>query len=104
MKDYIIILKKLPANAMAIFPFIFVHKSAIPIGEKLLNHERIHLQQQRELLIIPFYIWYGLEYLFYNIKFRNHNKAYRAIRFEKEAYNNEGNLSYLKNRKHYNYF
>ncbi len=104
MKDRIIILKNLPANAMAIFPFILIQRSAIPVGEILLNHERIHLQQQRELLIIPFYIWYGLEYLFYRIKFKNHHKAYRAIRFEKEAYNNDGNLSYLKNRKHYNYF
>ncbi len=103
MKDHLIVLNSLPASAMAIFPFILVHRSSIPLGEKLLNHERIHLQQQLELLIIPFYIWYGLEYLFYILKFRNHHKAYRSIRFEKEAYSNEMNLNYLKNRKHYNY-
>ncbi len=103
MKDRLIVLKILPASAMAIFPFILIHRSAIPVSEKLLNHERIHLQQQLELLIIPFYIWYGLEYLFYYIKFRNHHKAYRSIRFEKEAYTNEMNLTYLKNRKPFNY-
>ena len=68
MKDRLIILNSLPAYAMAIFPFILVHRSSIPVGEKLLNHERIHLQQQLELLIIPFYIWYGLEYLFYILR------------------------------------
>ena len=103
MKGFIIILNRLPAAAMAIFPFILIHQKTIPAGDRLINHERIHLQQQLELLILPFYIWYVLEYLIYRIKFKNHDKAYRAIRFEKEAYNNDSDLNYLQKRKLYNY-
>lgn len=58
----------------------------------ILNHEQIHWQQQKEMLIIPFYIWYVIEWLF---------KGYRQISFEKEAYLNEHNPEYLKSRKRY---
>lgn len=75
----------------------------MPAGDRLINHERIHLQQQLELLIFPFYIWYAIEYLIFRIKFNNHDKAYRSIRFEKEAYNYDSDLKYLQKRKRYNY-
>ena len=64
-----------------------------------INHEKIHWQQQIELIILPFYILYGLEYL---IKLIMYGKdAYRNLSFEREAYTNENNLNYLKTRKHY---
>ncbi|MDB0600340.1 hypothetical protein PL373_04115 [Tenacibaculum maritimum] len=88
--------------AMAIFPFIFFRKKEY-INPKRLNHEKIHLRQQLELLIIPFYIWYGLEFLVKWIKLKNSKKAYYNISFEKEAYKNEHNLNYLKNRKFYSF-
>lgn len=84
--------------AMAIFPFIFFRKKEY-INPKRLNHEKIHLKQQLELLIIPFYIWYGLEFLVKWIKFKDSKKAYYNISFEREAYQNEYNLKYLKTRK-----
>jgi hypothetical protein len=64
-----------------------------------LQHEHIHLRQQRELLVLPFYLLYLLHYLVNIIRYRNHNKAYRHICFEREAYACEVQADYLKNRK-----
>ncbi len=83
---------------MAIFPFIFVGDKN-DINPTFLNHERIHLRQQLELLVLPFYVWYVLEYLLRLIQYKNHNQAYRNISFEREAYTNEQKMSYLSNRK-----
>ena len=71
-------------------------------GNKVtVNHESIHWKQQMEILIIPFYIWYLLEW---GIKIFIYGKnAYRNISFEKESYNNDNNLDYLKKRKPYNW-
>ena len=80
-------------KAITLWPFIFVRKD-VKFNDIDLNHEKIHLAQQIELLVIPFYIIYLIEWIF---------KGYRQICFEKEAYNNENNLDYLKTRKHYNY-
>ncbi|WP_316750452.1 hypothetical protein [Pedobacter gandavensis] len=87
------------ANAMAIFPFILLQHKNQKNNAVLINHERIHLRQQLELLILPFYILYGLNYLLNLYRFKNHYLAYFNIRFEREAYANERNLSYLKQRK-----
>ena len=76
-------------NAIAIFPFIFVRKD-VKITDRLINHEKIHFAQQKELLIIPFYILYCIFYLFY---------GYRNMPFEEEAYKNDINLNYLDKRK-----
>ncbi|MEG1200098.1 MAG: hypothetical protein RSD53_11940, partial [Algoriella sp.] len=68
-------------------------------NKTLINHETIHIIQQVELLVIPFYIWYLTEYLFRLIQYKNQHKAYRNISFEREAYANEKNPNYLKERK-----
>lgn len=56
----------------------------------------------KELLWIPFYIWYIIEYIIrlFCYKFDT-DKAYRQIWFEQEAYKYEKDLDYLKNRKCY---
>ena len=88
---------------ITIFPFIFIGKQ-YKNRLNLINHERIHFQQQIELLVLPFFILYFGNYLINLFKYRfNHNKAYCNIIFEKEAYKNENNLNYLKVRKRYNY-
>ncbi len=86
--------------AICLFGFIF---SIRPLNSRELNHERIHTAQQRELLFLPFFIWYGIEWFVLYLKYRNWMKAYYHIRFEKEAYNHEGDLQYLKNRAHFHY-
>lgn len=73
------------------------------MDEYELNHELIHVAQQRELLYLPFFIWYGIEWLVLYVKYRNFLKAYYHIRFEQEAYRHQDDLSYLKHRKHYCY-
>jgi len=74
-----------------------------PLNQYDLNHEMIHVKQQRELLYLPFFIWYGIEWLILYFKYWDWTKAYFHIRFEKEAYKYQGDLSYLKWRRHYNY-
>jgi len=86
-------------RAIAIFPFIILATESDRNCLWLINHESIHLRQQIELLIIPFYIWYFLENIIRQIIYKDKVKAYRNISFEKEANYNEHNLSYLKKRK-----
>ncbi|MGB5417730.1 hypothetical protein [Algibacter sp.] len=85
-------------TGMTIFPFVFLKSKHLKDNQVLINHEKIHLKQQLELLIIPFYIFYGLEFLFRLIQYKNWQKAYRNISFEREAYLNQNNLEYLQNR------
>lgn len=91
------------AAAIALWPFVFVREKRHKENEVLINHEKIHLRQQLELLIIFFYLWYGIEYLVYRIKGMSAKLAYRSIRFEKEAYQFEGDPEYLIRRKWYAY-
>lgn len=74
-----------------------------PLSERDLNHELIHVHQQRELLYLPFFVWYVVEWLVLLLKYRERMKAYRNIRFEKEAYRHQDDLTYLSRRKHYHY-
>ncbi len=94
-----IVVPQLPAAAMAIYPFILIKKKAYQGDVVLVNHEKIHHQQQLELLIVPFYLFYVVNYVFNLIKYASHQKAYCHIIFEKEAYVNEKNLNYLNHRK-----
>lgn len=86
--------------AINLFGIIFARRILTNVE---INHERIHTAQMRELLYIGFYIWYLVEWLILLFKYRNWDLAYRNIRFEKEAYNNQNNLDYLKVRKKFNY-
>lgn len=71
------------------------------IDKYVINHEKIHTAQQRELLFIPFYIFYILEWIVKFLKYRNMQDSYYNISFEREAYLYGHDLSYLRNRKHY---
>lgn len=89
--------------AIAVYPFIILRECRLKQQIKLLNHERIHLRQQAELLIIAFYILYAVEYLVRLLMYRSHTKAYRNISFEREAYTNEGDGNYLLSRRFWNF-
>lgn len=88
---------------MAIFPFILLRDKDLRLNQRLINHERIHLRQQLELLILPFYIWYFIEYLIRLIQYKNAHQAYMNISFEREAYQNDEDLEFLQNRKLFNF-
>lgn len=98
-KGFVISVNYLPVDAITIFPFIFLKKSKLPVIKSWLQHERIHLLQQAELLIVFFYVFYLLNYLYLIVVLRDHQKAYRSIVFEKEAYINQTNPAYLFKRK-----
>lgn len=83
---------------ITIWPFIILRDPQLKKDATFLNHERIHLRQQVEMFVLPFYIWYVLEFLTRLIQFKNKNEAYRNISFEREAYINEKDLNYLKKR------
>lgn len=85
-------------NGITLWPFIILRSNSLKNDPILLNHERIHLRQQLELLIVFFYVWYAVEFLLKWYKYGNRLIAYKNISFEREAYTNEANLSYLKNR------
>lgn len=91
-------------NGITLFPFIILRKKELSKDPVFMNHEKIHIRQQLEFLILPFFIWYLAEYIFYYLKFRNAYLAYRNISFEKECYKNEHNLNYLQNRKPFSFF
>lgn len=83
---------------LTIYPFVFLKYASSKDDKVLINHEKIHLKQQLELLIIPFYIIYFFEFLLRLVYYRNWYLAYINISFEREAYANENNLQYLKSR------
>lgn len=86
------------------------------------NHEAIHTEQWIEctmlsaviifflnvwfdlsnwlvlLSLVMYYILYGIEYLAIRLFHKKQNDAYHDVSFEEEAYNNAGNLTYIKNR------
>jgi len=90
-------------KAFTVFPFVFINDKGLRQDMVLLNHERIHLRQQLELLIVPFFIWYFVEFFVYYSRLKNWNLAYREISFEKEAYENENGFEYLKRRPFFNF-
>jgi len=85
-------------TALTLFPFVFLKSKHFKMNKVLLNHEKIHLRQQLEMLVIPFYLFYVIEFLIRLIQYKNWDKAYRNISFEREAYCNESNLEYLMQR------
>ena len=98
MRGIILMTRFLPYSGMTLFPFILLRKKDAPHGTRLLNHERIHLRQQLELLILPFYIWYFGDYLFQRLRGKKHETAYRSIIFEQEDYTHENDPDYLLHR------
>lgn len=87
--------------ALNLFGLIFVREDYGKLDPVMLNHEYIHTLQQREMLWIPFYVWYLVEWFCHLLRFRDSKKAYRAIHFEREAYDNARDKDYVRRRKHY---
>lgn len=85
-------------RGITVFPFVFVVRKEDKKDVVFLNHEKIHIRQQLELLLLPFFIWYGIEFLIRWQQYGNWHTAYRNISFEREAYANEANPDYLSKR------
>ncbi|OOG76964.1 hypothetical protein B0E44_03180 [Flavobacterium sp. A45] len=90
-------------RGLTVFPFVFI-KYAFDFENKVLvNHEKIHIRQQIELLVLPFFLWYFVEYAVRLLQYKNANLAYRNISFEREAYANEQHLNYLETRTYFSF-
>ena len=114
-------------RAINLFGVMFVRGNR-PLDEVTINHENIHSKQIIDVLLltlIPFaflfflvgklwlilLLWITSYYGFYvtewivrliSYKF-NTRDAYRNISFEREAFANEKNLDYLKNRERFSF-
>ena len=84
-------------KAINLFGVVIARKD-VTLTEDDIRHEEIHTAQMREMLYIPFYIWYLLEWL-YRLVFEIN--AYRSISFEREAYEHEDEPGYLESRRPY---
>ena len=93
------LLKNTKINGITLFPFILLKKVADKENRVLINHEKIHLRQQLELLVIFFYIWYVIEFYYWYFRLKDSFLAYKYISFEREAYAMENDLNYLETRK-----
>jgi hypothetical protein len=90
--------------------FIFLFFAEKNPSPELINHERIHFYQQLELLFVIHWILYlgSYTYNYLSLVFttnlthrQRHWKAYFNNVFEKEAYENDKDLSYLSTRQTY---
>ncbi|AUP78645.1 hypothetical protein [Flavivirga eckloniae] len=90
-------------TGLTIFPFVFLKSKHLRHRTVLINHERIHLRQQMEMLVFLFYFMYIVEFLVRLIQYKKWRLAYRNISFEREAYANEFNLDYLKQRSFWSF-
>ena len=84
-------------DAINLCGVLFVHQGVYLSGE-LINHERIHTAQMRELCFVLFYVLYLSEWL---VRLLRRGNAYRAISFEREAYDNQRDANYLSHRRHF---
>ncbi len=86
--------------AITLFPFIISRDEMSP---DVLQHETIHILQQKELFVVFFYILYVWDWLKGLIKYRDRQKAYFQIRFEQEAYDQMYKEDYLTQRKKFSW-
>lgn len=101
-------------KAVTVLNMVFVRRGC-SMREEDMRHEAIHWAQEKELLIVGFYLLYVLmfavEFLFCFFTGRRvqgahgafdlWHSAYRLIPFEQEAYSNESDEGYLAVRRHY---
>lgn len=106
-------------SCLTIYCFLFIRRDR-EISEVTKNHERIHMIQQCEILVLSLFLFLLIDllifekillspfslicyFVFYVLNWvynlgRGSDNAYRDIIFEKEAYENQENLSYCKKR------
>ncbi len=83
-------------SAITLFPFII---SRDEMSEVTIRHEIIHIEQQRELFVIFFYILYVWYWLRGKMSGMTNDEAYMNIPFEQEAYRKMYDEDYLESRE-----
>ncbi|MDR3133036.1 MAG: hypothetical protein LBU42_03310 [Prevotellaceae bacterium] len=82
-------------SAIMLLGFLFTRDQS-KVSAETIRHESIHARQMWELLVVGFYLWYIIEWL---VRLCKKGNAYRNISFEREAYANEHDATYLHRRK-----
>lgn len=85
--------------AINLFGVLFARRECKPVAPHVVNHEKIHTAQMKELWYVGFYVAYLFEWL-YRLVFHTET-AYKGISFEAEAYANQYDFNYLKTRKRF---
>ena len=85
-------------NAVSFAWFVWCRRK---ITDRTLRHETIHFYQQVEMLFALQWLLYGIFYLVGRFKHGSWVEAYFKNPFEQEAYDNEGNEDYFKERKYW---
>lgn len=96
-----ILCKLIGVKGIVLWPFIIVNNKRDKV---LLNHEKIHMVQTKELWVIGFYFLYFKFYFQNRRRYKGHPSvkhfwSYRSIPFEKEAFGYQSQLDYLEHRK-----
>lgn len=86
---------------ITLFPFIILRKEMRGSTEAAItiNHERIHIRQQIELLVVVFAVWYVASFFRGLLRGLTLYEAYRDIIFEREAFDRMYDPGYLKERR-----
>ena len=93
------------ARGMAVLGIFFIARSKEDLQPWLITHETIHLKQQRDLLVIGSIISHIVETLIALVVYRmTWHDAYLWCSHEQEAYRNQNDPDYLKNRKLFSQF
>lgn len=90
-------------HAINLFGVVFARNGQPKLSRQMVNHEAIHTRQMLELFVVGFYVWYIVEWIVRWIIFKDRFIAYKNIGFEREAFDNDGNPDYLKQRKWYGF-
>lgn len=98
--EKIVELKWLPFKGKAFYPFIFIKNKQ---DVETYIHEAIHCRQQTELWVVFSYILYYIELVAKLVKYRSIKKAYLNLSFEREARDNQGDITYLIRREKFSW-
>lgn len=103
-------------GGISLFPFVILRENLLLEEDywrfkrrRVVNHETIHFEQALEMLVIPFYVWYVVEWTCKAIQgrfkkvttYKTGETAYKRLSFEREAYLNEYNFNYRAERNPY---
>jgi hypothetical protein len=87
-------------RAAVVWPFLIVRDQQEYGRAWLMNHEKIHLVQNTDLLVLGFDVLYFCEYVFARLVLRKtKEEAYYWFSHEQEAYLNQHDMDYLKTRR-----
>lgn len=98
--DFLSIFAPFKIGGITLFPFIIVRSD---VKERTIRHEKIHIEQYKETLVIGFLFIYLQDFLHGLIEYGDRKKAYKRIRFEQEAYYGAKEPIYLDIRSRFSW-